>query len=82
MNNECIDLITNMYLFSNTERAVNKIARLLFEMIEIEEYLELLDKETIDNLIEYDEKISYLHKNSYYGNIVKQKLLVKKNQPN
>lgn len=79
MNNECLELINNMYLFDNTEKAIDKIARLLFEMIEIEEYLELLDKETIYNLEEYTQKLSEAYNNSYYGNIVKQKILMKKN---
>ena len=47
-------------------------------MLCFEEYLEKIDNENIDKLLELCEKLDNFYKSSFYGNIAKNKLLTKK----
>ena len=65
-------------MVKNNEYYLEEISKALFEMLCFEEYLEKIDNENIDKLLELCEKLDNFYKSSFYGNIAKNKLLTKK----
>ena len=76
--NECVSIINNLYLLNNTEYDLEKISIALFESLCLEEYINNLDIDKLNKLLDLCNNLDNLYKNSFYGNIAKNKILEKK----
>ena len=74
-NNQCVGIINELYMVDNHEYDIEAISRALFKMISFEEYLDVLDDETVNRLLDLCGKLDKMFKDSFYGNITKTKLL-------
>lgn len=77
-NNECVSIINNLYLLNNTEYDLEKISIALFESLCLEEYINNLDIDKLNKLLDLCNNLDNLYKDSFYGNIAKNKILEKK----
>ena len=76
-HNDCVDLIERMYNNSKIDYEPTVISEVLFNFMCFEEFLKYIDDESVNKLIELCDELS-INKDSYYGNIVKEKLVKKR----
>ena len=81
MNNICyndsVELIERMYNYHDVDYDPTDISEVLFNYMCFEEFIKVLNDEEIDKLIELCNELSSKSDN-YYGNIVREKLIRKK----
>lgn len=78
-HNQCVTILDKLYEAKDISYDPEKMEELLFNMMMLEEYLNGVNHESIDRLIELTDDLEQKYGINYFGNIAKQKILAKKN---